>query len=358
MNGFEHYGQLLAGVQYVEEALTVLQPLARSPETRDVARSLYTELIGGDLAALRGSPSEWFNFATAAAQIDHTTAQCRILEAALEAHPRDVDLLCEWFQFQYAHGSVADATEAWQPIEDLGEEQTAPYWRYWAYRSFFLARYLNDKAQARDFLDRAQQYVPPADLLNIFRHYRAILIDGAVKPAPSAGDLAEYETLVANVEAKYREGLEKGIEDGYVLATDLAHLLRERSAGKSREKADQILDQALDLLDEAERIYTNNTNHPVSRIYVEKAITLMARRRYADALQIFRSLPAYSLDRDESMKVMRNYAANMTGQPEPVAAPAGASERGDLADRLDQHEKLLALLVQKTAIFGPLNEDG
>jgi tetratricopeptide (TPR) repeat protein len=357
MNGFEHYKQLLSDAHYVEEALTVLDPLARSPQTRDLARSLYTELIGSNMEALRGSPSEWFNFATTAARIDHTSAQRRILEVALAAHPNDVDLLCEWFQFQFAHGSIADAIEAWQPIESLGEELTAPYWRYWAYRSLFLARYLNDKAQAVEFLDRAQQYVTPADLLNIFRHYRAILLDGAVKPAPSAGKLTKYETLVALVEAKYREGLELGIENGYVLATDLALLLRERSAGKSKEEADQILDQALTLLDEAERAYTNSQNHPIARIYVEKAITLMARRRYADALQIFRSLPVYSLDRDESMKVMRNYAANMTGQPEPVAVPTGAGEQGDLGDRLDQLENVLALVVQKTGIFGQSHEN-
>ena len=365
MNGLGHFD--LSNAHYVEEVLQVIEPLARGPQTRELARGLYAELIGGDLEALRGSPTEWFNLATGAARIDYTSAQHRILEAALRAHPDDVDLLCERFQFAYAHGSTADSIEAWQPIEDMGEEQTAPYWRYWAYRSLFLARDLNQKAEAVKFLDRASQFVTPADLLNIFRHYRAILIDGALKPSSTPDELTKYENLASLVKEQYLKGLNLGIENGYVLATDLARLLRERSAGKSSEDANKTLDQALDLLDEAERIYTNNPNHPVSRIYVEKAITLMARRRYADALQIFRSLPAYSLDLDESMRVMRNYAANMTGQPAPDAGPAGASgdsdvterltqiER-DLGNRLDQLEQVLAVIAQRTGIFDQPDE--
>jgi len=39
---------------------------------------------------------------------------------------------------------------------------------------------------------------------------------------------------------------------------------------------------------------------------------------------------------------------------ERVAAPTGADEHGDLGDRLDQLEKILALVVEKTGIFGPV----
>jgi hypothetical protein len=351
MDAFDHYKQLLSDAKYVEEAYTVLNPLAGSQLASDLARDLFTELIstgsGVGLEALRGSPTEWFNLATTAAQIDHTTAQRRILEVALTAHPEDVDLLCERFQFEYAHGSAADADNAWQRIEDLGEERTASYWRYWCYRSVFLARHRQDKATARQFLDRARPYVIPADLLQIFRNYRSMLIDGSVNPADPAGDLSEYDYLADEVQKKYREGLELGIENGYVLATDLARLLRERSAGKPKEEADRILDQALDLLDEAERLYTKSSNHPIVNIYIEKAITLMARRRYADALQIFRSLPSYRFERDESMQIMRSYASHMTGQPDAAGAPrggGGSGDEGDAGRRLDQLENRLSQL--------------
>jgi hypothetical protein len=363
MNAFDDYKQRLFGANYVEEAYDVVNPLTRSPETVGLARDLLTALIstesGGRLEALCGSPDEWFNFAVTAARIDHTTAQQRLLDAALKAHPEDVDLLCERFSFEYFHGSIAGASTIWQRIADLGEERTAPYWRYWSYRSLFLARYLHDKAGAWEFLDRARQYVIPADLLNIFRHYRRILVDGAVNPAAPAGDLTEYEYLADEVQKKYREGLELGIENGYVLATELAMLLRERSAGKPKEEADQDLDHALELLDEAERLYTKSDNHPIVSIYIEKAITLMARRRYADALQIFRSLPSHRFD--ESMQVMHNYAAHMTGQPETVGAPDGRGGPGyggdqggrldQIENRLDQLERLLAAIAEQAGLL-------
>lgn len=345
MNAFDHYKQLLSGANYVEEAYEAVNPLTRSPETRELARDLFTVLVstksGGRLEELHGSPDEWFNLATTAARIDHTTVQRRILDVALKAHPEDVDLLCERFSFEYFHGSIANAKTAWQRIADLGKERTAPYWRYWTYRALFLARYLNDKAAAVELLDDARQYVRPADLLNIYHNYRTILIDGSVKPADPVGHLSEYDYLAGEVEKKYREGLELGIENGYVLATDLALLLRERSAGKTKDKADQDLDAALVLLDEAERIYTKSNNHPIVDIYIEKAITLMARRRYADALQIFRSLPPHRFVNDESMQIMRSYAAHMTGQPEAAANGGGGGGAVDLGSRLDQLESQL-----------------
>jgi len=364
MSAFGDYTQRLSSANYVEEAYDVVNPLTRSPETIPLARDLLTMLVstesGGSLEALRGSPDEWFNFAVTAARIDHTTAQLSILDAALNAHPEDVDLLCERFSFEFFHGNIAEASKVWQRIADLGEERTASSWRYWSYRSLFLARYLHDKAGAREFLDRARQYIIPADLLNYFRHYRRILLDGAVAPSTATEDLTKYGSLTDIVEEKYREGIELGIENGYVLATELAMLLRERSVGKSEDEADRLLNEAMTLLERAERAYTKSDNHPIVNIYIEKAITLMARRRYADALQIFRSLPPHRLD--ESLQVMRNYAAHMTGQPETVGAPdrrGGPGYGGDegrrldqLENRLDQLERILAAIAEQTGLLG------
>ncbi len=156
--------------------------------------------------------------------------------------------------------------------------------------------------------------------------------------------MTDHAALVKRVEDRFREGLALGIEDGYVLAVDLAHLLRERSAG-DRERADEILDEALKFLDIAEQTYTNDGNHPLQDIYLERAITLMARRRYADALQIFRSLPDYMLD--DSIRVMARYAANMTGQEFTSADQSGRSDTLEkLTSRVSQLENIIVQLVQ------------
>jgi hypothetical protein len=151
MDAFGYYQPLISSAQYVDEILPILRPITRSPETRDLARRLIAELINGDLSKLRGSANEWFNLITHASQVDYTTAEHAIFDAALLAHPNDVDLLCQWFQFQYAHGAASDAELVWERIKHLGEEETAPYWRYWVYRATFLANYLNDKSKEPHF---------------------------------------------------------------------------------------------------------------------------------------------------------------------------------------------------------------
>jgi len=335
----------IAAANYVAEINTLVAPLARSPQTRGIARKFFNDLIDTDFSKLNGSPDEWFNLATSAGQCRNVTAEHKILEVAITLHPDDVDLRCAWFQLRFGHGTIADAEEARMQVDELGADITAPFWRYWAYNATFLSRYLNDKKRAVEFLDQALSKVPPADLLNIYRHYRLVLIDGYAGPLDYQDpSMTDHAALVKRVEDRFREGLALGIEDGYVLAVDLAHLLRERSAG-DRDRADEILDEALKFLDIAEQTYTNDGNHPLQDIYLERAITLMARRRYADALQIFRSLPDYMLD--DSIRVMARYAANMTGQEFTSADQSGRSDTLEkLTSRVSQLENIIVQLVQ------------
>lgn len=346
MSGIEDFKEALASANYVAEVNHVLSPLGRSPQTWAIAGKLLNELISGDFTLLRGSANEWFNLATSAGRARNVTAEHRILEEAIKLHPDDVDLRLSLLQLRYTHGTVAQAEEVLKEIEDLGEDRYSPSWRYWAFAATLTARYLNDKYTAVEYLDKGLRRVPPADLLNIYRHYRVVLIDGFARPSAAGVSAAEdHAALTAMVEQKFREGLRLGIEDGYVLAVDLARLLRERSAGVEPEEAARILDEALAFLDVAERTYTHDSNHPLEEIYVEKAITLMARRRYADALQILRSLPDYLLD--DSLRVMANYAANMTGQEFMPSRQRDGGAPTELAERVDRLESLLGQIVQR-----------
>jgi tetratricopeptide (TPR) repeat protein len=347
MDDLAELGSYFSRASYVQEIEHVIGPIAGSPRTQGAASALFYELIGTDLRRLLGSPDEWFNLATSAARARNYTAYEALLRVAIEQHPADVDLRCSWFSFCYGHKTLEDALAAREELDALGLDTTATYWRYWCFNALFESQYLGNKAEAERLLDRALSAVPPAGLLNVFRQYRTVLIDGRANPSHADGDQpADHAALVQRVEDKYREGLRLGIEAGYVLAIDLAKLLRERTLGMRSAEADAKLGEVLDLLDVAERTYTADGNHPLWEIYQEKAVTLMARRRYEDALQIFRSLPDYQLS--DSMRVMAQYAANMTGQefrpPGTQVSPGQGAEQAAVAGIRKEVDELKAQL--------------
>jgi tetratricopeptide (TPR) repeat protein len=322
------------------------------------------ELIETDLRRLLGSPDEWFNLVASAARARNYTAYEVLLQIAIKQHPADVDLRCSWFSFCYGHKTLADALAAREALNALGPAATT-YWRYWSYNALFESQYLGNKVEAERLLDRALLAIPPAGLLNVFRQYRSVLIDGRENPSNAADHQpTDHMALVQRVEDKYREGLRLGIEAGYALAIDLAKLRRERTLGMRPAEANDVLDEVLDLLDVAERTYTDDGNHPLWDIYQEKAITLMARRRYEDALQIFRSLPDFQLS--DSMRVMAQYAANMTGQefgpadgqagvgegPEPAAVTEVRRVAGELKERVDVLEEVVRRVLSVLPVTG------
>jgi hypothetical protein len=134
------------------------------------------------------------------------------------------------------------------------------------------------------------------------------------------------------------------------------------------EDADKQLGEVLDLLDVAERTYTEDPNHPLWDIYKEKAITLMAHRRYEDALQIFRSTPEYLFT--DSLRLMAEYAANMTGQEfRPAgqqAIPEGDGRLGQrvdvleakLTEKVDMLEQVLGRVLSHLSESGLLGDMG
>jgi tetratricopeptide (TPR) repeat protein len=341
-----------AKATYVQEVEVVIDTIAASPRTRVIANQFFSEVTEADLARLTGAADEWFNFAMSAARARNYGAYEKILLTALEKHPESVDLYCEWFQFCYGHKSRADAQDAREKLEALGRDNTAGYWRYWCYNAMFESQYLGNKEEAARLLDTALTVVPPAGMLNVYRQYRVVLIDGRERPSLSDDKPTDPADLLKRVDEKYKEGLSRGIEDGYVLAIARARLLREQTSGMKPEAADAKLGEVLDLLDVAERTYTDDPNHPLWDIYREKAITLMARRRYEDALQIFKGIPEYLFN--DSLRLMAEYAANMTGQEFRPAGQQAASEGdGRLAQRVDALE---ARLTEVDALEAKLME--
>jgi hypothetical protein len=124
-------------------------------------------------------------------------------------------------------------------------------------------------------------------------------------------------------------GLGIGVENGYVLAVELARLYQEQASGgaldrlelKGNEEDEQslhtssnhYLQRALQYLDLAEILYTGDPNHPIWEIYEVRARILMAQRRYGDALKLLSSLPQ-SRRNELSIATMLNLAIRITGE--------------------------------------------
>jgi tetratricopeptide (TPR) repeat protein len=330
---------------FIEEIHKEFSALSENPRYHANVRQALDYLVESRLDFITGSPSDWFNLAVEARRVNNYTAARHVLEEATKRYPDDVDLLCELLQFQY--GNRAQADETWQRLRSMDVDQVSGYWRYWVYGATYLARYLHDQKAALELLETGLLRVRFADLQNVLGHYRIVLLDGdTLLSTHTPEQMAQrYREYLGIIEERYKLGLELGVECGYVLAVSLARLLRERTAS-SWEGSANTINEALHYLDLAERAYTHDPNHPIWDIYIEKAITLMAARRYADALQVLRSLPEHKLD--EQLMTMARYAANLTGQEfvSPAAAREAPIDRLDnLSQRIDQVEGMLQQLL-------------
>jgi len=165
--------------------------------------------------------------------------------------------------------------------------------------------------------------------MDILRSYRRVLVDSIpVRPIErNLKDLEEYHRwILETLEERYQMGLRLGLENGYVLATELARLYQEQagreglspsSAGEPGEPSQDYLEKALYYLELAEKLYTGDPNHPITEIYDQRMRILMAQRKYGEALQLIQSL-RYTLRgrirQDFSPAVMWERAARSTGQ--------------------------------------------
>jgi hypothetical protein len=194
---------------------------------------------------------------------------------------------------------------------------TGPFWRFWVFGAIYLAQDLHQRDEGVKLLDDGLKAVKRDGLMDVMRSYRNVLMDTPpARPYVSVEDTQEqFKDMIATIEARYRLGIDLGVENGYVLALELAKLLQERAgtqqieAGKPRD----FLREALDYLDLAESMYTGDPNHPIAQIYLQRASIYMAQHRYGDALRLLQSARPDRAVGVESYKVMRKYAAVSSG---------------------------------------------
>lgn len=286
--------------------------------------------LRADIEAYGGPPDVWHNVAMVANKCGHDEAEFMFYLGGLHQWPQDVDLLCDALQEYYGSGNLhynpVKAEATWEYLNSMPREITGPYWRFWVFGSIYHVRVKREPREALALLDEGLSYVRRDGLTNILRNYRAIFVDGTpLEPIQSETELRRYQTQVVNVlEQKLKLGLTLGVEDGYVLALELARLYQERAgmrlvsedaadgAPRSRYATDD-LDNALTYLKLAESLYTGNDNHPLEDIYQRRIHVLMAQGQYGEALRLLRALPEANRQAGSNPTMLR-VAALATGE--------------------------------------------
>lgn len=295
------------------------------------ARELFERILEEGLDNYTASPDLWHNAAMVAGRVQHREAQLAFVEAGLREWPDNVDLLCDELQYRYtSHYDLQKAQEIWQRLENMPREVTGPFWRFWVYGAIYHAVELFNPQKGLELLDEGLKWIKRDGLMDILRSYRRVLVDSTpLEQIEDQGQLRKYHKRALKIlEERYRIGLELGVENGYVLATELAWLYQEQAGmeifanssisneqtiEQPSSRRDDYLKQALEYLDLAERMYTGNSNHPIWEIYEARARILMAQRRYGDALKVLSSLPP-TRQREPSIATMLSLAARMTGE--------------------------------------------
>jgi hypothetical protein len=294
------------------------------------ASRLFDDILAEGLDNYTAPPDTWHNAAMVAGRVDHNVAQLKVVEAGLREWPDNVDLLCDEMQYrQSTHYDPERLAEIWDKLSSMDRSRTAPYWRFWATGATYYALELDQPTEALRLLDEGLRSVRRDALQNILGTYRRVLVDSV--PTDLAQDeeevAAHQKAALDTLEERYKLGIQLGVENGYVLATDLARLYQEQAAsvqpdaeqqtaatsGAHAGSGDDYLRKALHYLDLAEQLYTGSPNHPIWQIYEQRVRILMAQRRYGDAFKFLRCLPASRL-REPSLATMLSLASLMTGE--------------------------------------------
>ncbi len=294
-------------------------------------RELFDRILEEGLDNYTAPPDLWHNAAMVAGRVEHRVAQLALVQAGLREWPDNVDLLCDELQYRHtSHYDLQKAQEIWEQLEGMPREVTGPFWRFWVYGAAYHAVELCNPQKGLELLDEGLKWVKRDSLMDILRSYRRVLVDSTpLEQIEDQEQLEKYHKRALKIlEERYQLGLKLGVENGYVLATELAQLYQEQVGAEllsnfssSNEQTlerpasarDDYLKRALEYLDLAEKLYTGNPNHPIWEIYEARARILMAEHRYGDALKVLSSLPQ-ARQREPSIATMLNLAARMTGE--------------------------------------------
>lgn len=349
-------------------------PLARLYEVVRYAPPLTAEAIITEayealskrIDAYWGPPDIWHNIAIHASRLQMGDAEYQFFISGLNAWPQSVELLSDLLQ-EYTgvgnqHYSPDLARKTWEILDGLPRNITGSYWRFWVFSAIYLARIEGDPERGVQQLDKGLLAVRRDNIMDILRSYRTLLVDQAPgSPIHQFGELdAAQHNIIEKLEQRYMLGIRLGIENGYVLATDLAKLYQERAGTRAvdsvlldprsaQEAVSDDLDKALTYLKLAESLYTGDPNHRIDDIYRIRVRILMAQGHYGEVLRILQSMPDVT-EKDPSMKTMLRLAIRATGGKLDEGAGDQDASAGSVMEQIfDGEGERLARLVQQNA---------
>ena len=293
------------------------------------ARLLLDELIA-NLDQFTGPPDVWHNTGMVASRVDYPR-RVEIIRAGLTEWPDDIDLLCDDLQFCYGSELNPDrAPWIWSRLESMDKAITGPYWRFWVYGAIYHAK-IGKVPEGLNLLDRGILAVKRDTLMDVFRAYRNVLVDHVPRRALAGEEelVALHKEILKTLEEKLILGIKLGIENGYVLALELARLYQEMAGadyfdqtkdvaepGEVQRRVNQNLRKALDILHLAECLYTGDPNHPIQEIYERRINILMPLHEFDEALKLLSSIPPRTRRLEEhriARDSMRRFATLKTG---------------------------------------------
>jgi hypothetical protein len=291
----------------------------------DRAHEVFTQLLTEGLENYTASPDLWHNTSMSAARAKHREAEEAVVLRGQQEWPDNIDLMCDELQLRHTtHYDLIRAREIWGRLDGMDRKKTAPYWRFWVYGAIYHATILYDPVTALNLLNEGLRSVSRDSVTDILRNYRRVVVDSIPTEAleDEAKVVATQESTLNMLEGHLRLGMRLGVENGYVLATELARLYCERAGTAIDEtdpteefkKREYYIKKALSYLDYAEVMYTRSgsSNYPIWEVYEQRISILMAQRKYEEALYLLRSQPRSRL-RDPSLETMLKFATLMTG---------------------------------------------
>ncbi len=308
------------------------------------ARQLLDAIWKEGLDNYTAPPDLWHNISMVAARVQHQEVELDLIRSGLREWSDNVDLLCDELQLCHSsHYNPARAKEIWNQLNAMDRAKTSPYWRFWVYGAIYHATELDDRKTALALLDEGLRSVKRDALMDILRNYRRVLVDSAPESLLEDEErVKEYQhQVVETLERRYKLGVDLGVENAYVLATDLAQLYQEQ-AGKipnnisvqdtlttsvaTELSENYYLNQSWNYLNLAERLYTGSPNHPIWDIYEARIRILMAQRKCGDALKFLSSLPQARFNRNPSLHSMLKLASLITGEKIPELVNIASQE--------------------------------
>lgn len=197
-----------------------------------------------------------------------------LLEAGRKIFPDDVDINCDLLQLYYLHyPNKYKAEEIWNVLQQLDPSIRDRKWRYWNYGALYYYRIHNRIEEAKKLLQEGIRKVVPEDRHLVLNSLATVCADWDPQP--------NLEKVIEILE----EGLSEGLELGYEVARKIGEL-KQRLAGRAStaEERQQYLEEALDWLNTAEALFTNDIQHPIIKIYRARVNVLMGLRRYGKAI--------------------------------------------------------------------------